>query len=531
MVIEINMLVSSVLALSLLKPILRVQLVTLDHSFLGGRRTYFDLIKPLFDTDPANPVPDYFFYDINGKAVFYLTDDDKLTFAGFASNDNLQFSNNGVDLGLDIGNRAGSMKFDKIWEDDAFSSSILSYSKYFNNFVVDNSGYEALIDNYISDLSFKSNIEFYLSESVTLKTGLELNYYTFSYLQDFTGSTDSTAEGSNSGSTNFDVNDLNSSLFIQSNIQFTDFWSLQVGARATHYQLAFRDENNFFKQIRIDPRLASRFQVSDEFAVKLAWGIYHQNLKLATQPDFSFFDTWLVTDETLELGKATHYILSTETKLDDLFDINFDIYYKQMENVNELNRYATKIEKGEDVLHEGFAESFGFELFLQKSYGEFTGWIGYAFGVINAKYDSLNSNKWFNPKYDRRHDFKAVAFYDFNDSWDFGASFVFQSGQHYTGMTSWARAGAPGTTFGRGKTFPSQLYGLDLPPSHYLNVNANYSFHLFGYESKLFIDIFNIYSNRDIWFRLYQTNDSEIPEITDFKLLPILPTISFEIKF
>ena len=77
---------------------------------------------------------------------------------------------------------------------------------------------------------------------------------------------------------------------------------------------------------------------------------------------------------------------------------------------------------------------------------------------------------------------------------------------------------------------PSQRWGLRLPNSHQLNLNVNYNTTLFDLPCRLFLDIYNVYSRRDIWFRFYQT-DNGIPEVTDVRLLPILPTISMEVKF
>jgi len=47
---------------------------------------------------------------------------------------------------------------------------------------------------------------------------------------------------------------------------------------------------------------------------------------------------------------------------------------------------------------------------------------------------------------------------------------------------------------------------------------------------RLLIDIYNVYSRRDIWFRYYDTS-KEVTEVTDVKLLPILPTVAIEVTF
>ena len=156
--------------------------------------------------------------------------------------------------------------------------------------------------------------------------------------------------------------------------------------------------------------------------------------------------------------------------------------------------------------------------------------IGYALGYIYAQFDELNNGNEFRPKYDRRHDLKIVGQYDINQTWNVGAVFTFQSGQSYTGATSRFQSRLPDQNFGRAKIINSQLYGLRLPPSHQLNINGSYAFKTFGLDSRLILDIYNVYNRRDIWFRYYNTRE-EVTTFEDVLLLPIIPTLSYEIKF
>jgi outer membrane receptor protein involved in Fe transport len=264
--------------------------------------------------------------------------------------------------------------------------------------------------------------------------------------------------------------------------------------------------------------------------VKAAWGIYHQYLRLASQPDFSFFDTWLPTDTTVVPSKAAHYILGVETQPFEGVNLNVDAYYKKMEHISEFNQYATNAGNVTELFYDGNGEAYGLEFFLQKKAGDFTGWLGYSFGFVNARFDSVNDGREFHPKYDRRHDFKIVAQYKLSDHWDVGASFTLQSGQPYTGSTSRFRAQLPGESIGSDITMPTDRYSLRLPMSHQLNLNVNYNTTVFDLPARLLIDIYNVYSRRDIWFRYYDTS-KEVTEVTDVKLLPILPTVAFEVTF
>ena len=73
-----------------------------------------------------------------------------------------------------------------------------------------------------------------------------------------------------------------------------------------------------------------------------------------------------------------------------------------------------------------------------------------------------------------------------------------------------------------------------------LNINSNLQITKYSvvvthsniYILCLTLDIFNVYNRRDILMRVYNMYEKENQTIVeDFRLLPIIPTLSFEIKF
>lgn len=492
--------------------------------FFSGRRTYLDLILGILPEDPQTPFPDFSFYDINAKITQDLGDNDKISASAFFSNDNLVFSSFGLDVLLGLGNKLGAFKWTHIYNEQFFSTFNFSYSQYYNNIYGDQSGYQFLIDNAITDYTAKANFEWFASDDLTFKFGYEGSLYEFKYLQNFTGDTDTTQQGSEGGQTNINIEDFHNAVYGQFKWSLTDEFSIQGGLRVNHWKL--------IDLFLLDPRISARYYFTDRIALKAAYGKFHQNLRLATQPDFSFFDTWLPTDSTVPQSYSEHFIFSLETKPVDGYDLNFDFYYKTFKNLSELNTATLRSETPtvSDVFFIGDGYSYGAEVFLQKKYGKFTGWVGYAIGFINAQFDSINNGVEFRPKYDRTHDFKVVGMYKLNEVWEFGATFLFQSGQSYTGATSRFQVYLPDQNYGRGKIFPSQRYGLRMPASHQLNLSAIYNFDMWGLPAKAILDIYNVYSHRDILIRYYNTRDPET-SVEDVKLIPILPSISIEVKF
>jgi len=399
--------------------------------FLGGRRTYLDLLLGALPEDPNEPLPNFNFYDVNAKVTQDLGENDKIFLSGFMSADKLILDAPGIDFEVGIGNRNGAFRWTHIFGDNLFTSVNLSGSRYVNGFTGNNGGFSFKIENTIIDYTLRADLEWFASDDLTIKTGYEGTSYTFGYMQNFTGNADTVAQSgtvSEGGLTNFTIGDYTHAYYVQSNYQFSDLVSLQTGFRFNYW-----DSSDVFT---IDPRFALRYQLQEDIVLKASWGIFHQYLRLATQPDFTFFDTWLPTDNTVPASKATHYIFSIETKPFEGYDMNFDFYYKDLRNISELRVNNTQGRTVSDVFFTGDGEAYGAEFFLQKKMGAFTGWIGYGLGYVFGQFDSVNQGRVFRPKYDRRHDIKLVGLYKLNQDWEFGATFTFQSGQSYTGATS-----------------------------------------------------------------------------------------------
>ncbi len=491
---------------------------------VSARRTYLDAILALLPKDPLNPLPDFAFYDLNAKITQNITPDDKISLSGFLSRDYLKLGASGISIGIGIGNRSASARWTHVFGDNLFSTLNLSASRYNNGFDGNNSGFEFFVDNTITDYTGKLDLEWFASSDLTVKFGAEVTNFRFTYEQNFSGSRDSIAQigTQTSTQTNLAITDWTYAAYGQFNYQLSDKMSVQTGLRGYY----FRQNNS----VALDPRLSFRYQFNDDITVKAAWGLYHQYLRLASNPNFSFFDTWLPTDSSLGLSSALHYILSLETKPVEGYSLNFDLYYKTLNNINEINLSNIRSRNVSQIFYSGNGYSYGAEVFLEKKTGDLTGWIGYAMGWVWSTFDSLNGGRRFNTRYDRRHDFKAVALYRLNDRWEIGGSFIFQSGQPFTGVSSRFQTFLPNELFGTGVTIPTDRNGLRLPPSHQLNLNVNYNTTLFDLPARLLIDIYNVYSRRDILFRYYDTSDkTTVP--TDVRLLPILPTLSLEVKF
>jgi hypothetical protein len=52
----------------------------------------------------------------------------------------------------------------------------------------------------------------------------------------------------------------------------------------------------------------------------------------------------------------------------------------------------------------------------------------------------------------------------------------------------------------------------------------------FGLKGNYYFQIFNVYSHRNVWFKMFDTEQNPV-DITDVRLLPIIPTVGLDFEF
>ena len=201
-----------------------------------------------------------------------------------------------------------------------------------------------------------------------------------------------------------------------------------------------------------EPRLRVNFQLTDVTSIKIATGLYSQNL-LTSHSDkdiVNFFYGFLSSPTNLQksyLGreindrtqKSRHLILGIETTPLNSINISSEIYlidYYQLINVNR-NRYyqdnddnSTRPEylKKEFIIEEGV--SYGADFQLNYNHRKTQIWLVYSLSK-SIRQDEVMS---YIPHYDRRHSFNILFNRSFGrkDSWEFSSKWNFGTGLPFT---------------------------------------------------------------------------------------------------
>jgi hypothetical protein len=204
-----------------------------------------------------------------------------------------------------------------------------------------------------------------------------------------------------------------------------------------------------------EPRIGAKLNVTDNFRLKGAAGVYSQNL-IAANSDrdvVNLFNGYLAGPDNLQdemnlqnggvkeithaLQKANHFILGTEIDITSKINLNVEGYYKvftQVTNVNRNKIFDENEADQPDELKRDFiietGEAYGCDFVLKYDLKDINLYFVYSIGKV-TRWDGIQE---YAPVFDRRHNVNFVGSYEFGKSrlWEFNARWNMGSGFPFT---------------------------------------------------------------------------------------------------
>jgi hypothetical protein len=488
-------------------------------ALVSGRRTYIDAFLDATNADKwlgdSTPLPRYYFYDLNAKIDQELSPRDRLSISGYMGADHLHYPSNGlVEITLSWGNKLASGEWTHIFSDRLFARTFAGFSSYSSNSFGKFTANSFEFDNSIQDASAKEDIDWKASDASDIRLGAGLSRYQFTFFNSL-------------GETNKPLKDTGGvpyylTTYLQHEWKPTDRLTATYGVRAEWLDLA--------KAVTLDPRLTLAYQLNPSWSIKGSAGTYHQFLHLVTAGEFTFFDLWVPGVSPLPPSMSTQYILGISGYPSEPYFFSCELYYKKLKDIVEYNQTKFLSDSIEEIFPRGTGEAYGVELFLRERVNNFTGWIGYTLSWVKERIGEINNGQAFYPKYDQRHDIQLVLNYQISNSWQIGGTWTYATGQAYTSTLGYYHVALDEVGFESDLMVPGNMGAQRLPDYQRADASLTYSFHLFGKSAKASLDIFNLYSHRNVWFRVVDASKRPA-EISDVKLLPIIPTLGLEVTY
>ncbi len=519
---------------------------------VAGRRTYYDVLGKAVGVKELQDNKLYF-YDLNAKSTYHINDKNHIYISGYWGND--MFSMKDVAY-MRWGNMTGTLRWNHIFGDKLFLNVSGIYSKYDYNLGVPGEGSDSFDwSSSIEDYNAKLDFTWFLNENNEVKFGASTIKHKFC-----PGKVEASESSMFSDMELAHYNALESAVYFSNEQKITTRFSAQYGVRLSHFQQigegevnTYEDPDNLDKNelvkttnygkwdkigdavIHIEPRVSLKYSLNSNSSVKASYSKMVQNLHLITNTTSPTpLDIWLPTSTYIKPLIVDQISAGYFRNLNDnMWETSAEIYYKDMQNVLDYKDGAQLFlnDNIETELLHGTGQSMGLEVLVKKTKGYFTGWVGYTLAKTTREIEGINGGKAYPSSYDRTHDLSVVANYQMNKYWNFGASFVFSTGNPATYPI------AKYTINGNTQYQYGERNSSRLPNYHRLDLSATYDFKKNEnrkFKQSINFSLFNAYCRRNAYSVTPVQNENN-PNVTQFERLSligtIIPSITYNFKF
>lgn len=473
---------------------------------LSGKGSFLDKSSKAFYPYVDNPdgLP-YSFWDLYGKLTLATKNGTRWNIFGFNYDDRVKYSSV-ANYGWDNWGIGSNFL---IVPGDAPTTieGSLAYSKYTSELQdVNFDPRKSSMDGFTFNLGFN----YYLGKSL-LKVGIDVvgyntyyEYYTIYHAQ-----------------RKIEDHTTDMSLFVKYKYNFRNKLLIEPGFRLQYYYS--------LGEVSPEPRLALKYNILPNLRLKLAAGMYSQNLVsiisdrdvvslfngfLSSPLESDLLPNTLINDDKEVKGrlqKSQHAILGLEYDPINPLSINIEGYFKNFSQLISANRYKMVETDNEFIWEKG--QAYGGDISVKYEQKGVYIWFVYSLGWVKRNDGKVN----YFPHFDRRHNINLVASYSFgkrrsweiNCRWNFGTGFPFTQTQAYYPHYDPTYINDDYVSANEDVFF--LLAGLNearLPSYHRLDLGAKKKF-FFGprHSLELYFSMTNIYNYKNVFYVNRTTND------------------------
>lgn len=521
---------------------------------VSARRTYIDLLtKPFISKNSDFYGSGYYFYDLNTKVNYKFSDKDRIYLSGYFGRDVFTFSNAQRSFRADIpwGNSTATLRWNHVFSSKLFANTTVVYNDYKFSFGASQNDFALKLSSGIRDWNAKLDFDYFPSPRHRVKFGGLYTYHTF---------VPNVLRGEQ-GETTFEPNNQTRKFAGEAALYLQDEWSIsdklnvnaglrysrftQLGPYTIYARDAYgnnTDSTSFERGAAVktyggpEPRLTLRYSLGEETSLKAGVTRNLQYIHLVSNAGSTLpTDLWVPSTYRVQPQISWQYAAGIfKNFADDQYETSLEVYYKDMRNQIEYREgYTPSLSDPEDEFVFGHGWSYGTELFVNKTRGRLSGWIGYTLSWTRRQFDALNEGEPYFAKYDRRHDISVVGTYELNKKWKLSTVFVYGSGN--------------------ATTLPERFYVVDgvltqeygkinqyrLPAYHRMDLAATYTPRIKPgrrFRHSWVFSVYNSYSRLNPYFIYFDQQGSPLDgslrvQALKVSLFPLIPAVTWNFKW
>lgn len=525
---------------------------------ISGRRTYVDIVmKPFLRKTSPMKESDYYFYDLNAKVNWRVSEKDRLYLSGYFGRDVFDLSSSTQNFSniISWGNGTSVLRWNHLFNQKLFANTSLIYSVYNFGFAAKQDEYEMKLESGIEDWNGKVDFTLIPSPTHTIKFGANYIYHTF-IPNNVSGKTGGVSlvlgppiklyshEGAVYLNDEFDLTSL---IRINAGLRYSTFCHVGPFTRyiknpitnLTTDSVVYASGENVKTYHHLEPRLAARFMINENSSIKAGFTQNYQYIHLAALSAVSLpTDIWVPSTELVKPQFGTQYSLGYFRNFNkNMFEASVEVYYKDMKNQIEFKEGALIEDNINNNTDNNFTfgdgTSYGVELFVNKQFGKLTGWVGYTWSKTTRLFPDINMGEEFPAKYDRRHDVSIVAMYEINKRVNVSAVWIYATGNTAT---------LPASRYIIGGNIINEYGGRNsfrMPAYHRMDLSVNWTpaqKKPRKFESSWNFSVYNVYNRRNPYYIFFENTGNIMEGRLEIKakqvsLFPVLPSVTYNFKF
>ncbi len=282
-----------------------------------------------------------------------------------------------------------------------------------------------------------------------------------------------------------------------------------------------------------EPRASLRYRFNPNHWIKLSASQNIQFFHLLNNIAIGLpSDIWVPSTTKFKPSSAQQYAIGyTHTKQKWQFSTEF--FLKNFQNLLEYkdnSLYLSSILNWEETVTQGTGNTQGAELLLEKTTGKFTGWASYTVMNNTRTFSELNNGNSFPARYDRRHNLYIVGILEVTNHFRLSANWVYNSGFAYTLPIGAYLSPTPDNPLQEIFIYGDRNNARSLA-NHRLDFNAQWTWTTKRLNHTLNAGVYNIYNRKNPFFINVGYDNNGNRAFIQTSLLPLLPQISYSLKF
>ncbi len=428
-------------------------------------KTSFSVSARGMHTLPLTPIikltgfdGNYFYYDLDAKLTHRFSDRDRLYFNVYNGLDDFYYRNqdnygsgrtggdiaDNQNIGIRWGNTVAALRWNHVLGPKLFANTTVAFNRYKmqieSDLVSKETGLDGSLGNNRYQFDYRSGMRDWVakvdfdytpSPSQKVKFGADYTYHTFipetftTYAHEVMGGVvqiDTTI----SMKSNAEQVGHEASLYVEDDIRIGSRLTLNPGFHAS----LFGTQGKTYWSL--EPRMSAKVAMSEDWSAKVSYSRMSQYVHLLSSSQISLpVDLWVPITKDIRPETSDQYSLGLYFNGIPGWEFSLEGYYKNMRNVLEYKEgvaFMFDSSGWENKVEVGTGRAMGIELFIEKTMGKTTGWLGYTLAKSDRLFPTINHGERFPYRYDRRHNVNLLVNHKFNEKFDISATWNFASG-------------------------------------------------------------------------------------------------------